>query len=288
MYFAKLAQTIWLNNKAIYLQNPWQELQMSVHSRPSISTCKPTAYMTWIDLPRKTGLLRQGQPGQAPTGDKVRDVRQLHSQFQTGVARKLEGYHRAMDRDLRPGPQTGSWMHVRNRHRCLPARVDSRKDVATICPHLGTFRRWVPATAPSPRITCTCAPTKAPGASAWTHMRHCQRLPGTWKPTHGDTIQAKPTRTEACACTCACIMSKQPLCHTDHATDKPDMLCGVQAAHTSLLSVVLAEGLSRTEPLGFSKQDRLFSKQVCASPTRTGHCLNSSLRRADAPNGRSR
>ena len=51
------------------------------------------------------------------------------------------------------------------------------------------------------------------------------------------------------------------------------MMNAERAINMKSIPVVLAEGLSRTEPLHFSK-DRLFSKQVCTLPTRTAYKLH--------------
>ena len=255
--------------KTTYLLNPWLELQMSVLSRLSISTCKPQANMTWIDRPVQTGHLQHGQPGEAPNLYQVNAVEREHSQLRTRVTSRLEGRHYAMDTDLKPGPQTVRWLQDSSRTECTTARIALHTHAATFCMKSSIIRRGVPASAPSPRITCTCAPPAAHGVNSKANMQHSSAKPGTWKFTDDFIFQTGPLRTEAFACTCACIL----LHHVNHAEDKPNMMNAERAIYMKSIPVVLAEGLSRTEPLHFS-QDRLFSKQVCTLPTRTAYKLH--------------
>ena len=81
-------------------------------------------------------------------------------------------------------------------------------------------------------------------------------------------LQDWALRTEAFACACACILLR----HVNHAEDKPSVMNAERAIHMKSTTEVPAEGLSRTEPLHFSK-DRLFSKQMCTLPTRTAYKL---------------
>ena len=138
---------------SIFLRSLWQQLQTSVRNRPSTSICKQPAYKIWTDLPRQTCPKCTGQPGQAPSIDRVSDVTHLRSQLQTGVTSKLEGYHHAMDSDL---------------------------------------KRGVPASAPSPKITCACAPPAAHGANPRANTPYSRAKPGTWKFTDDFIFQTGP------------------------------------------------------------------------------------------------
>ena len=192
--------------KATYLLNPWLEPQMSVLSRPSISTCKPQACMTWIDLSVRTGLLQYGQPGEAPNPDQVSAVALEHSQLRTRVTSRLEGDHHAMDTDLKPGPQTVSWTQESSRTECTTAKFALRQHASTFCVQSSIIRRGVPASAPSPKITCTCAPPAAHGANSRANKPHSRAKPGTWKFTDDFIFQTGSLRTEAFACACACYL----------------------------------------------------------------------------------
>ena len=108
------------------------------------------------------------------------------------------------------------------------------------------------------RASCLAS---AHGARA--NKPHSRAKPGTWKFTDDFIFQTGSLRTEAFACTCACILQH----HVRHAADKPDMMNAEHTTYMQSIPVVLAEGLSRTEPLHFSK-DRLSSKQVCKPPSR--------------------
>ena len=255
--------------KATYLLNPWLELQMSVFSRPSISICKPPAYLTWTDRPVQAGHLQHGQPVKATNLYQVNAVEREHSQLRTSVTSRLEGHHYAMDSNLKPGPQIVRWLQDGSRNECTTARTALHTHAATFSMKSSTIRRGVPASAPSLRITCTCAPPAAHGVNSKANMQHSIAKPGTWRSTDDFIFKTGPLRTEAFACTCACILLR----HVNHAEDKPNMTNAERAINMKSIPVVLAEGLSRTEPLHFSK-DRLFSKQVCALPTRTAYKLH--------------